>query len=360
MKQIRYGLGQHPWLLFILLSYSFFACKKETHSSSSGTPAVIYDTSFETGGSNYAMYSVGTYLQFPTDSDWNIPYNLRPVIGTYHLAPDTVKMQLAKMYANGQRKIALDLWYLDFSLYGNPSDSPVNAHVVNSKLGKLMPQQESNLKNLLIDIINTGFNTIILRFATQGNSASISWNSWDQSRYDVNWSFIRTTIQTVQQQITGKPIDILFDLDLENGGNSNGQAVQYNAQLWTDYVKTFGSHHTIGFSIAYNATGKVVNAMKVYDQVGVRPDIYGFDVYGDELAGYTELYNEMKSVGEDKKPVFAEEAFYDDALSDFQIRQARSTLNWNIKWIMQWPEQRYAIQNNFSVQFPADYSNYLK
>ena len=26
---------------------------------------------------------------------------------------------------------------------------------------------------------------------------------------------------------------------------------------------------------------------------------------------------------------------------------------------MQWPEQRGAYQNNFSVQYPADYSNYL-
>src|SRR5262245_46960290 len=72
---------------------------------------VTSDTTVQIGGSNYPMYSLGNLLQYPTDSDWFIPYNLRPVIATYNLAPDTVRKQLSVMYGNGQRKIALDLWY---------------------------------------------------------------------------------------------------------------------------------------------------------------------------------------------------------------------------------------------------------
>ncbi len=335
------------------------ACKKVNQDTGTVITPITFDTSFETGGSNYAMYSVGSYLDFPTDSDWNIPYNLRPVIGTYHLAPEIVKQQLATMFANGQRKIALDLWYSDFTNDGNLADSPVYAHVVNAKLGKLMPQHESNLKSLLSDIENTGYELIIFRFATQRNSAPIGWWPWNQAKYDLNWSFIQSTINTIQQQISGKPIKVLYDLELEIGGTQTGEAVQYCTQLWKDYVEEFGSHNSIGFLFAYNEIGKVTKAMTIYDQVGVRPDIYGFDIYGDELAAYTELQSELKDAGEETKPVFSEEVYYNDLDADYQIRQARTTLKLNIKWIMQWPVARWAVQNGFSVQYPANYDAYL-
>jgi hypothetical protein len=368
MKKSAFTIRLRSCHLFLLVCCSLYACKKtnsnivsSSDSSSVSIPAVTYDTSFEIGGSNYPMYSVGTYLEYPTDSDWFAPLNLRPVIGTYHLAPDTVRKQLAIMYANGQRKIALDLWYLDFSLYGSPSDNPLNGHIVNSKLGKLMPQQESNLKSLLNDIENAGFNFVILRFATQGDSAPIGWASWDQSKYDKNWSFVKSTIETVRAQIAGKSLRVIFDLELEIGGVTNGQAVTYCNLMWKDYVKSFGSHNSIGFSISYSYpySPKIATAMQSFDQAAVRPDIYGFDIYGDEYNSLAKFKSELDGVGEGKKPVFIEEAFYNDEEAHQEIMQARQTLQMNIKWIMQWPEQRGAYQNNFSVQFPADYSNYL-
>jgi len=50
---------------------------------------------------------------------------MRPVIGAYHLDSATVKRQLASMYANGQRSIALLLWYGDLSSDSRISDSLV-------------------------------------------------------------------------------------------------------------------------------------------------------------------------------------------------------------------------------------------
>src|SRR5215510_14396376 len=122
-----------------ILSLMIYSCKKANSSTNPNysqndtdvNTTVNGDTSFERGGSNYPMYSVGNYLDYPTDSDWFIPYNLRPVIGTYHLAPDTVKKQLERMFENGQRKIALDLWYSDLSGDGDLADSAVYGHVVN-------------------------------------------------------------------------------------------------------------------------------------------------------------------------------------------------------------------------------------
>jgi hypothetical protein len=125
--------------LFFLLPGIFLSCKKGNQNIQKVPPQstpltpIVFDTSFETGGSNYATYSVGNYLDYPTDSDWFDPYNLRPVIGTYHLAPATVKQQLATMFANGQRKIALDLWYSDLFI--------IRKTLV---VGKLIPNPKAN------------------------------------------------------------------------------------------------------------------------------------------------------------------------------------------------------------------------
>ena len=88
---------------------------------------------------------------------------MRPVIGTYHLAPDTVRNQLAVMYANGQRRLALDLWFSRSMPLGDFQDSSFCTHLCNSRYGKLFPQQEANLKSLLHDIDHQGFELIVLR-----------------------------------------------------------------------------------------------------------------------------------------------------------------------------------------------------
>ena len=344
------------------------SCKKSMSGSSMPPPVqdtdvnttVHGDTAWEIGGSNYPMYSVGNYLEYPTDSDWVIPYNLRPVIGTYHLAPDTVKKQLAAMYNNGQRKIALDLWYSDFSRDFNLVDSPLYGHVVSATIGKLIPQHEQNLINLLNDIVNQGFNQIMFRFDTQGDSDPRGWTSWQEDLYLKNWSFVSSTKATVKKTLEGKKIKVLYDLDGELAGLTVGQTEEYFQRMWGDYVKTYGSHNTIGFSFAVSPSRDFANAIALYDKVGKRPDIYGFDIYGDEFGGLQFLQSELQAAGDGNKPVFMEEAYYNDQVADYEIKQARSALHMNILFIMQWPEQRGAIQQNFSVQYPADYSAYLQ
>ena len=163
----------------------------------------------------------------------------------------------------------------------------------------------------------------------------------------------------MRQQIIGKSLRVIFDLDGELGGVINGSGGAIRNPDWSDYVKAFGPHNTLGFSISYTGIQKIATAMQCYDHAGVRPDIFGFDIYGDEYNSLLEFQTELDAVGESKKTLFMEEAYYNDQTAHHQIMQARQSLNMNIKWIMQWPEQRGAYQNNFSVQYPADYSNYL-
>ena len=174
--------------IIIMLAAFLASCKKGTMGSLSVKPdsatvntdtlinTLDQDTVFERGGSNYGFYSVGTYLDHPTQDYWNIYLNMRPVIGTYHLAPDTVKNQLAVMYTNGQRRLALDLWFSNSMPLADFQDSSFCTQLVNSRYGKLFPQQETNLKALLHDINQQGFQVIVFRFLQQGVSDPLSWS----------------------------------------------------------------------------------------------------------------------------------------------------------------------------------------
>lgn len=194
------------------------------------------------------VYSPGNLLEFSADSDWFIPYNLRPVIATYNLAPDTVRNQLAVMYANGQRKIVLDLWYSDFSDDGSLASADIYGHVINSRFGRLLPLHESNLRSLLIDIVNQGFNEILFRFDVRGDSDPRGWTNWQEARYQLNRSFISNTKAAVVQDLQGRSIKVIYDLDGELGGCPLGLSEEYELRLRQDYGAAYGSHNSVGLS----------------------------------------------------------------------------------------------------------------
>ena len=100
----------------------------------------------------------------------------------------------------------------------------------------------------------------------------------------------------------------------ELGGLQVGMSRQYAKQLWTDYVKTYGSHNTMGYSYA-TAPGRYTESIAVYDEVGVRPDVYGFDVYGDEFDTFSYLKADMDLAGETSKPICANEVYYNDPIT---------------------------------------------
>ncbi len=353
------------WLPILMIAITAFSCKKDVYShidsgfviSDTIVNTLDNDTSFERGGSNYPFYSMGTYLQYPTDSDWSAPGNLRPVIATYNWAPDTVRKQLAIMYANGQRRIALDLWHTDLSLASGLENNDVFGHVVNSKLGKLLPQHEANLKNLLHDIDHQGFLELVMRFDVQGYSSPREWTAWDESKYQTNWSFISSTIRLIQAELPGLHLHVIYDLEGELGGDFMGLSSNYEEKLWRDYTNTFGSHNTYGFSFAVSP-GRVTKAIAIFDKVGKRPDIYGFDVYGNEFWNYSYLKDELAAAGEDKKPIVANEVYYNDTETYSQLLQVRSVLHLNIKFLLQWPLRRGTPVYVFPGDFPADFSAY--
>jgi hypothetical protein len=360
----RFNVG----IMIIMMAVQLASCKKANVNTTpvvtSVTPAQIdtlvntldQDTIFERGGSNYGFYSMGSYLDSPTQDNWYKYLNLRPVIGSYHLAPDTVRNQLAVMFANGQRRLALDLWYSDGMPEAGFQDSGFCSHEVNSRYGVLFAQQQANLKALLHDIDHQGFEVIVFRFATEGDSDPLHWSTWQEDKYNSNWSFISSTIYLIQNEIASLQVKVIYDLGLELGGADIGMSLSYSKRLWSDYIKIFGSHNTMGFSYA-TAPQRFTQSIAVYDQVGVRPDVYGFDVYGDEFNTYSYLKTEMDAVGETSKPIIANEVYYNDPITYSQLLEVRAQLNLNIKFLLEWPLSRNR-PGYFSADFPGDFSAY--
>ncbi len=220
----------------------------------------------------------------------------------------------------------------------------------------MFPQQEANLKALLHDIDHQGFEVIVLRFEHQGVSDPLSWTAWDADTYVSNWSFITNTINLIQNEIAGLHVKVIYDLCGELGGVDIGMSRQYAKQLWSDYVKTYGSHNTMGYSYA-TAPGRYTESIAVYDEVGVRPDVYGFDVYGDEFNTYSYLKAEMDLAGETSKPIIANEVYYNDPVTYSQLLDVRAQLHLNIKFLLEWPLSRDK-PGYICVQFPGDFSAY--
>jgi hypothetical protein len=314
----------------------------------------------QVGGSNYVAYDVGKYLTTPTQQIWFTPGTIRPVIGTFHLDSMKVKHQLTTMYANGQRRLALVLWYGDFSNDARIRDSLVYGHVVNSELGHLMPRHVANLVRLLQLIRDAGYREIVFRFATQGASSPKDWATWDSLRYNSNWNFTFTTRDLIEDALAHSRVRVTYDLDLEAAGVERGFARSYNARLWQAYAAKYGIDRTVGFSVS-PLSGRLTNALADYDQAGRRPPEYAFDIYGNELQTLTYLRKELLAGGESEaqKPIIVLEDFYNDTLSASAIAQSRIQLRLNIRTIFQWPLARGAKQPHFSMHYAPDYSNYL-
>jgi hypothetical protein len=344
-----FGIGVSVLLIFVALS---------GHGPSSTLRAAAALTDVEPGGSNYVLYSVGRYLTEPSEKVWYAPGNMRPVIGTYEQDPGMVEYQLRAMWANGQRKVALVLFYGDFTPDLRIRDSSVFGHVVNARTHRLVQTQEANLVQVLRLIRSIGYDEIVFRFATSGISDPRDWSGWVESRYRTNLAFIVNTKAVIDAELRDGTPKVLYDLEVGLAGITTGQARPYTVRLWRDFTNGFGADHTIGFSFAL-APGRITEALSAFDEVGVRPPQYGLQIYDDEFQALTAATSELSAANELAKPIVILEAYYNDMVTALAVRQAREQLQLNIRTLFQWPIERTATQPHFSMHYPPEFASYL-
>lgn len=339
--------------LALLMSLVLGACDQQTLSPLPPPPGPML-----AGGSNYGMYSVGSYLDHATTEVWYRPNELRPVIATFHLDSLAVKEQLRVMYANGQRRLALILWFGDFQHDPELQGTLVHGHILDSSAKQLHPLHRHNLVRLLELMAETGFEEAILRFGHQGASHPHDWPFWNERRYQDNWAFISDTRKLVETTAKRAQLPVLYDIGMELGGIHHlGQGEPYTRRLWADYVKRFGTERTMGFSISLGPS-VVAAALKVFDSGGRRPEMLAVSLYGNEYEALRQLSIEMRRSKAQAMPVIVQETWYNDPTVAEVVAKARADFAINIRYIVQWPLHRGALQPHFSVPFPAEYSAY--
>jgi len=314
----------------------------------------------EVGGSNYVMYHVAPeYRQEHNVDSWWRPGVLQPVIGTFHeQGRQAVLDQLKTMHDGGQRKIALVLWHMPMNGEPDAHDN-ICGHALRSDGGALTAQHQANLKNLLLMIKQTGyFNELDFRFGPQGNAHPGEWSKWDEARYQENWNFLVATRKIVEDALKGGSMKVLYDLGVEYAGDERAQAPAYMKRLWQDYTAHFGKRDCYGFSFALEP-GEIGRMLKMYDQTGVRPDVFALDVYDLIPQKFAAAAEEFKAAGIDRPRIIIQETYHNDANMLAQLQQAQKEHQFEFLYLMQWPLDPGIPHCHFNMDFPSRYDAYL-
>ncbi len=307
----------------------------------------------EVGGSNYPMYDVQGYLD--NNDDWFKEGALKLVIGDYHLNPDKVNDQLTTMYQNGQRKIALVIWFSHF----NPSiTTETYGHVLPSNKDKLTDQHKSNFINVLNQIKSIGYDEIILRFGPQSSAAPKSWGDlWNEEQYQENWNFINNTIKTMESTLGDSPQRV-YDLGVEMGGITKGQTEKYVKKLWDNFRYVHPELKSFGFSFAHQP-GRLDNLIKNLASTGKLPDEYAFDIYQNFATKIENIKQELADNGEEDKIIVIQEFPYNTKEVYTEMMQSIATNNLKVRYIMQWPVAYDSDVKHFTIDYASDFKEYM-
>jgi hypothetical protein len=307
----------------------------------------------EVGGSNHVILTAGDFLTDKTETTWYGPNGIKPTVGSYHLFPGVGRGQLHAMRLAGQKKVALVLWNMHFGSLG----SDVYGHVVRSDLARLTPQHEANFRAWLADVESEGFDEVQLRFATQGPSDPNAWPAWNEMLYQETWNFIVNT-RAVMESVLSPGIRRVYDLGGELGGLiESGQNRAYTKRLWTDWVTSFGTANTVGFSFA-TYPGRLQKMISVYDEVGVRPVQWAFDTYDNVEPWMAAVAQEFAAAGVVDPSLFVQETYADDEATAQAWANVAATTGLRLRTLMQWPVKPGAGPH-FSMHFSESYAAYL-
>jgi hypothetical protein len=292
------------------------------------------------GGSNYSWYQLGP------------PCNREPygVVYNYNTASATIDAQLQQMYDNGQRRLRIPIYH------GRGANSGT---VMDSTGGNLAPQFRTNLTNLLAAIKAAGFVEIEVSFNPQGENDPTKWTTFSDDYYQENWSLI----QNLRPIIAGGGIP--YHIDLSNEGippPGFAALLQYSQELWNDYVSTFGSGDTIGFSIIADdphvSQVSVVYGPSAYGSNG-SPQRFDVHIYDETGTSFATAFSGLSAQGYQAVPWVIGEAYYNDAAEAASLRQEANSSGQTVLYLTQWPlTSDLTCSSAVNVAPPVDFSNY--
>lgn len=301
----------------------------------------------KTGGSNYIAIN------------GDFPHN--PVVGRYHEFQTTAEAELRSMYEHGQRKVTFTIYYCPLNFPA--AHDHLWGHVVDSQGGTLCDQHRANLTALLSLIQAIGYNELHLRFAAQGKARVSEWTEWEPAQFSENSDFVLGTCQLVED---GKgTLKVVYDLAMEHGREAwttNAIHRMYCMSLWRNYIAAGLDPGLSCFcTVIHGGNGMTPMLQRLHDTRAPFPGVYCFDNYSYEYATLTSAFRAMTAFGEQAKPVFMQETYYNDAHTYSEIKRAlAATPGLNFAGIFQWPHVRGTpVGEGCPDGFPKRYDNYL-
>jgi hypothetical protein len=199
---------------------------------------------------------IGVTYAFPSISRSCDFHLARGLLKTYDWSGVRRKaqLQLAAMRAAGIDSIRILMWHLS-----EPSgDDMLN---LPSAGGRLVEPYRSNLRQYATDIRDAGFKSMVVEYSPQWtNSPFGEWgqnglvrDTWDPSKFDENWSFIRDTRSLIKRY---GPDETWFDPASEFAPTDyvsyvlGGRIDWYLAEMYRRYVAAFGKDDLVFFVIA--------------------------------------------------------------------------------------------------------------
>jgi hypothetical protein len=341
-------------------------CKKQFSNPSEVYNETIYENGIETtarsttyqllepGGSNYPMYDVQKYIDNPTNDVWFTDGSLNLVVGHYHLNATKVNNQLADMYNNGQRKIAIPIWFASFNNNGNET----YGHLIQSRGGSMTVQHIANYKAVLNKIADIGYKEVIIRFAPQSRNNPKEWDTtWNETIFQENWNFENKAIKIGDSVLGARGVKHMYDLSVELGGITKGQSAKYAKKLWQNYVTVFGNKQSYGFSIA-NGTGRLAKMIENLRSTNNLPAEYAVDIYKNVDNALTTVANELAEANELHKPFILQECYYNNSKIFDTIMNSVVKNKLRLRFIMQWPVIDPNGVKHFAIDYCAAYNNY--
>ncbi|HEX4008057.1 MAG TPA: hypothetical protein VHX60_17925 [Acidobacteriaceae bacterium] len=295
------------------------------------------------GGSNYGWYQ----LDSPCVRE---PYG---VVYNYDTATATIDAQLQQMYANGQRRLRIPIYF------ARGIDSGT---IMDSTGGNLSARFRANLTNLLAAVKAAGFVEIEVSFNPQGNNQAINWTTFSSDYFQENWSLI----QNLRPLIAAAGIP--YHLDLLNEGipplAAGGYAalLQYDQMLWNDYVAAYGSADTLGFSIIADAVHansvSAVYGASSYGNHGA-PPLFDVHIYDETGSAFVTAYNALTAQGYTGVDWIIGEAYYNDAAEAATLRQQITATGQSVLYLIQWPlTSGQSCSPDVNIAPPVNFQNY--
>jgi len=306
----------------------------------------------KTGGSNY----------------WKIAGDSAfPPLGTLHLRRDEAIAELRDMFEHGQRRVTLVCYYSPLNFPAG-RENHIWGHIISSAGGAMYPQHQQNLIDLLGIIRDIGYTGFHFRFAASAEAADVNWADtnndgqpdWNRDQFNENVSFIMSVRDVVEANRGDMPV--VYDLGLENANdrlNTCPTHELYCRQLWRRYVVAHGPDDSCAFSVIHRDVGLSAMLQKFKTAGLPFPGCYCFDLYGFSYDDLASLVPVLKRYGEQAKPVYIQECFYNDAESYSNALRVVMDTGLNLQGIFQWDIIRDQDTHYFPDVYPKRYDNYL-